>query len=268
MIKSVGLICGEGAMPLKIARNIKQKNENLVAIGIKGSCSKEIEKIADKTYWGYPTQLGKARKIFLANGVESAILAGRVHHNSIFKLALHKMDWVTLKAFLNLKNKQANSLLKGIISVFEEKGIKFMSSIEYLQKEVSPKGSLTHKSPCDKLKKDIELGYKIAKELGQLDIGQTVVIKNQSVIALEAMEGTDHCIERAYSLAGPGCCVVKVSKPNQDMRFDVPVIGKNTIEKLIKIKAKAIAIEAEKTVILDPEVVTYANKHNIVIVAI
>jgi hypothetical protein len=179
-----------------------------------------------------------------------------------------RLDWTGIKVWWNLKDKRANSLLNGIVNAFANSGINVMSSIAYLQQYLAKEGVLTRKQPTRQILSDAVFGVQMAKELGRLDIGQTVVVKNQAVIAVEAMEGTDQCLERAGQIAGPGCIVVKMPKPNQDMRFDVPVIGLNTIQKLAKIKAPALVIESGRTLIIDSETIAEADRLGIVLMAL
>ena len=139
---------------------------------------------------------------------------------------------------------------------------------KFLQKFLCKKGGLTAKTPSANEQKDIDFGVSLAKEIGRLDIGQTVVVKDLTVVAVEAMEGTDQCLERAGAIAGKGCVMVKMAKPNQDLRFDVPVIGLNTIEKLVKIGAAGIAVEAGATLVLDQEVIQEADAHGLFIAGV
>lgn len=264
----VALIAGQGAMPIKVIEELKAAGKKVLLLGIKGVTPENLTEKVDQVVWGGITRLGKARSICLKYEVKEAIMAGLIKHNNIFSLSLLSMDFVTLKAFLSLPDLRADTICKKVIDIFEKKGISFINTTEVLKRYLAVKGVLTQKKPSKKTLENIEFGLKLAKELGRLDIGQCVVVKDRSVVALEAMEGTDQCIQRAGDIAGKGCIVIKLSKPSQDTRFDVPVIGRNTIEKLIKIKAEAIAIEANRTLIIDNEVIELANQNKIAILSI
>lgn len=264
----IALIAGEGSMPSRVIEGIHAAGQKVLLLAIEGCTEKELEKSADQTVWLHVTQLGKAIKTCLGYQVKEVVMAGRIHHKEIFKISLFRLDWKAFRLWLSLKDRRADTLLRGIADVFQKSGITLLSVLPFLKKYVAKEGKLTHKAPSPALWKEIEFGSEIAKEIGRLDIGQTVVVKNLSVVAVEAMEGTDQCIERAASLAGEGIVVVKMAKPSQDERFDLPVIGKNTIEKLIKCKAAALAVQREKTLILDPEVISFANNAGFIIVSV
>ncbi|MDR3623785.1 MAG: UDP-2,3-diacylglucosamine diphosphatase LpxI [Chlamydiales bacterium] len=264
----IALLAGEGKMPFLVLEGIRAAGRRVLLLAIHGSAEDRLISLADYSVSLYVTELGKAIQTCLKHGVKELVMVGRVHHKNIFSVSLFKLDWTAFCFWWKLKDRRADSLLKGIADLFFARGITLMNSVKYLQSHLAKEGVLTDKKPSSSLWQDIHFGSKLAKEIGRLDIGQAVVVKQGSVVAVEAMEGTDQCIERAGLLAGPGCVVVKMAKPNQDMRFDVPVVGINTIEKLIKVKAAALAIEAGTTVILDPEAIEVANKHGIIIVSI
>lgn len=264
----IAIFAGEGLMPIKVINGIHEAGKKVLLIGMKGVTPPNLTKVADYTTWGYLTQLGKAVKTCKQYGVKEVILAGRVRHTKIFSLSLLKMDWTTLTGWLKLKDKRADSIFHGIVEIFAKNGIKVMSSVHFLGKYLAKKGVLTEKKPTKKILEDILFGKDLACEIGKLDIGQTVVVKNKTVVAVEAMEGTDLCLERAGQIAGEGCVIIKMPKPKQDMRFDVPVIGVNTIEKLAKIKAPVLAIGADKTLLIDENTIEVANKLGIIIIAL
>jgi DUF1009 family protein len=264
----VALIAGQGGMPLKLIEEIHLKGKKVLLLGIQGITPKSLEEKVDLFYWAKIYQLGKARRHCLKHKVKEVVMAGLIRHTELFNLSYLFVDWVTLKALLSVSDFRANSICMKVIEIFQEKGIRFLSTTKLLNRYLAPKGFLTRNRPSKKIQEDIEFGIQLARELGRLDIGQTVVVKNKSVVALEAMEGTDQCIQRAGDIAGVGCVVVKLPKPDQDNRFDVPVIGRNTIEKLAKIKASCLAIAANKTLIIDDEVVDLANKLNVMILSV
>lgn len=264
----IALLAGEGSMPEKVMEGIHASGRRVLLLALQGVTAPYLITQADEHVVLYITELGKAIKTCLKHRVKELIMVGRVHHKNIFSISLLKLDWTAFCFWLKQRDKRADTLLNNLSLLFSSHGITLMSSVKYLKKYLAKEGVLTQKTPSPKEWSDIEFGMHLAKEMGRLDIGQTVVVKNGAVVAVEAMEGTDLCIERAGSIAGDNCVVVKMAKPNQDMRFDVPVVGLNTIEKLIKIKAKVLAIEADKTVIIDDDVIELANKHGISVVSV
>lgn len=264
----VALIAGAGNMPLRLIEEIHRSGKKVLLLGIKGVTPKELEKKADLSYWAHITQLGKARRLCLKHHVKEAVMAGLIKHSEIFKVSVFLMDWVTFKALLTAKDLRANSICLKVIQIFADKGIHFLNTVDLLKRYLAPKGLLSLNKPTQKQMEDVEFGLEIARELGRLDIGQTVVVKNKTIVALEAMEGTDQCLQRAGDIAGAGCVVIKVPKPNQDHRFDVPVIGLNTLEKLVKIKAAVLAIAAHQTLVIDPHVQDFAKQNKLAVLSI
>lgn len=264
----IALIAGEGKMPEIIIDEIHAEGRQVFLLAIYGSTPDALTKRVDDVLYLHITQLGKAIKECSKREVKELIMAGRVQHKSVYGLSLLKMDWTTLKLWWSMPDKRADTLLGSIANAFAAKGIQLLNSVNYLRPRLAPEGLLTKTSPSQKTLDDIHFGITIAKEMGRLDIGQTVVVKDKAIVAIEAMEGTDDCIERAGKLAGNHCVIIKMPKPNQDMRFDVPTIGVNTIQKLAKIKASAIAIEARRTLIIDEETIAEANKLGIVIISL
>ena len=237
-------------------------------IAIKGVTSPRLLEYADEVLWLYVTQIGKAIRECRKRRASKIIMAGRVSHNAIFSISPWNMDFTSLRVWWSLPDKRPDTILSGIADAFVRKGIHVMSSVHYISSYLAKEGVLTKKKPSKAVSKDIDFGVKIAKAMGDMDVGQTVVVKDKATVAIEAMEGTDQCLERAGTVAGEGCVVVKMPKPGQDMRFDVPTVGVNTIEKLHKIKAAALAIESERTLLIDEETIDVANKYGIVIVSL
>ncbi len=264
----VALIAGEGALPYKIIEELKAEGKKILLLGVRGITPEELESVADRVTWGSFMQVGKARKACLRYRVREVVMAGRILHRNIFSLSLLKMDWLTIRMVLSLKDFRANTICDKMIETFGKKGLSFLKTTDILKRYVPPQGVLTRRKPGRKILEDIDFGRKIAQEMGRLDVGQTVVIKNKSIVAVEAMEGTDRCLQRAGEIAGENCVVVKMAKPGQDMRYDVPVIGLNTLEKLVKIKAAALAVEAGKTLMIDPELISFADRNGIIIVSV
>lgn len=263
----VAVLAGEGKMPRLVIKGIHEAQKKVLLIAIEGVTSHDLVEEVDEVVWLHLTQIGKALKALESFGVKELVMAGRIKHNKIFSLSSLHMDWITIKEWFSLKDKRANNIFDAVEKIISSRGVEVVNSVKYMEKNLAKEGVLTKKKPPKKIENDISLGMTIAKEIGGLDIGQTVVVKSGSIVAVEAMEGTDQCLERAGNIAGEGCIVVKMSKPNQDMRFDVPVIGVNTIEKLHKIKALGIVIEAKKTILIDDNIIDVADQYGLFVLA-
>ncbi|NCF70791.1 MAG: UDP-2,3-diacylglucosamine diphosphatase LpxI [Chlamydiales bacterium] len=248
---TIAVVVGEGRLPELIIEGIQKKGIKVLGIGINGVSSDETLSLCDDTVCINLTQIGKAIKACLQREVLHVVFAGRVQHKVVFNLSLLKMDWTTLKLWNSLKDKRTDTILLKITEAFEAKGIRCLKQTEFLEDQlITERGPILGRYPQD-LQKDAELGFQIAKGLGAFDVGQSVVIKNQAVVAVEAVEGTNKCLKRAFELSGKSCVLVKVAKPRQDFRFDVPVIGKHTVELLHSIGARALVIESKSTLMLD-----------------
>ncbi len=272
--EKLGIIAGEGKFPINIAREASLKGVGVCVICTKNNAKEEdFKPYAQATITVKLGQLSNAIKFFKENGVTKAVMAGRVEHVNIFSVM---PDLRSAKVLASLKDRRAEAILGAIINEFKKEGIEFISSSSFMENCLVKKGILTKRVPTDEEIKSIELGFKISKAMADLDVGLTSVICDGAVLALEAMEGTDKCIKRAgeiYATAPIGkdgsIVVVKVARPKQDDRYDLPVIGKGTIRSMIEAKAQVLAIEADKTIILDiDEVTALANKNNICITAI
>jgi len=185
-------------------------------------------------------------------GISEVVFAGKVHKSIIYTGKVIP-DLRLIKLLFGLKDKSDDSITLAITKELEDEGIKLLKTTDFTVKLMTPRGVLTKEKPSKADYKDIEFGWKIAKEIGRLDIGQTVVVRDQAVMAVEAIEGTDEAIKRGGSLAGEGAVVIKISKPQQDMRFDVPVVGTQTLQSMAKVGARVLAIEAEKSILLDKD---------------
>lgn len=244
----IGLIAGWGELPLTFAKNV---NQDLVIVAIKSSANKEIEKYG-KTYWFSFTEAQKIIDTLKKEGVNKLVMLGRIDHKSIL-FHFYKFDERAKKFLTSLKDRRAKSILHSIIEELEKEGFEFIDPTPYLSSLLVEEGFLVNPIEDQNLKKDIQFGMKLAKEVAELDIGQTVVVKDGVVIAVEGIEGTDKCILRAGELAGEGTIVCKAARKNQDMRYDVPVIGTLTLESMKKAKAKVLAVESGKTYLLERE---------------
>ncbi|PIV39718.1 MAG: DUF1009 domain-containing protein [Candidatus Omnitrophica bacterium CG02_land_8_20_14_3_00__42_8] len=268
MIGKIGLIAGNGRFPIIFAQSARKKGIEVVAIGINEETSKELEKFVNKIYWLGVGELEKLLKILREENIRSVVMAGQVRHKLLFDKDI-KIDQKMQFLLGNLRNKKTDSIIGAVARLLEFKGIKVLSSIIFLSDCLPKKGVLTKLLPDERVLKDIEFGRKIAKAIAGLDIGQSVVVKDKVVLAVESIEGTDEAIRRAAKYGREGIVVIKVTKPGQDMRFDVPVVGPDTIRLLQEVKAGCLAIEARKTLIIDkPETLRLADEAGVVIVAV
>jgi DUF1009 family protein len=247
-----GLIAGNGKFPFLILEAARSRKIDMVVAAIKEEAFPEIAQAAKTVHWLGLGQLGKLIKIFHQEGITRAIMAGQVKHKQIFSSIVP--DLKLLKLLTSLTSRNTDSLIGAVARVLDEEGIQLLDSTLFLKPLLPEPGVLTRRPPSEEEKKDILYGRQIAQEIARLDLGQTIVVREQACIAVEAMEGTDAVIRRAAELAGQRpITVVKVSKPNQDMRFDVPVIGLPTIQLMAEVNATAMAIDAHKTLVMDRE---------------
>ncbi len=260
-----GLIAGNGDFPFLVLEGARKQGESLAVVAIKEETDKRIEKSAAKFVWVGIGQLGKMISFFKDEGTTKVIMAGQVKHVQLFSGAVP--DVRMLKMLWNLPRRNTDSLIGGIAAELEKDGIELIDSTYFLQDHLAGKGVLTKRKPIDIELENIEYGLHIAEEIARLDLGQTIVVRAKACVAIEAMEGTDATIARAGELANGKLTVVKVAKPDQDMRFDVPVVGVPTIETMIKAGATCLSITAGKTLIFDRDnMVALADKNKITIV--
>lgn len=260
-----GLIAGNGDFPFLVLEGASKQGESLAVVAIKEETDKRIEEVAATFVWVGIGQLGKMISFFKDEGVTKAIMAGQVKHVQLFSGAVP--DVRMMKMLWNLPRRNTNSLIGGIAAELEKDGIELIDSTYFLRDNLAGNGVLTKRKPSDIELENIEYGLQIAGEIARLDLGQTIVVRAKACVAVEAMEGTDATIERAGTLANGKLTVVKVAKPDQDMRFDVPVIGLPTIETMIKAGATCLSVSSGKTLIFNrDEMIGLADKHKIAIV--
>lgn len=261
-----GLIAGNGQFPFLVVEGARKAGASLSVVAIKEETDKSIEKIADKVIWVGIGQLGKMISFFKKEGVEKAIMAGQVKHVQIFSGAFP--DWRMAKMLYNLPRRNTDSLIGGIADELAKDGIELIDSTYFMQDHLAHEGILSKRKPNDFERGNIEYGLHVANEIARLDLGQTIVVRANACVAIEAMEGTDATISRAGELAKGKLTVVKVAKPNQDMRFDVPVIGVPTIETMLRAGATCLCLTPNKTLIFDREkMLRLANENKICIVS-
>ena len=267
-LSKYGLIAGNGKFPFLVLEAARSQGIDMVVAAIKEETFPEIEQHAKTVHWMSLGQLGKLIKTFKSEGVNHAIMAGQVKHKQIFSSIIPDLKMIQLLASLVTKN--TDSLIGGVAKMLEQEGIHLIDSTLFLRPLLPDPGVLTRRSPSEEEKRDLDHGYRVARELGRLDLGQSVAVSDGACVALEAMEGTDAVMERAASLAnGRPLRVVKLAKPNQDLRFDVPVIGPATVRLMVRLKVSALAIEARKTLMIDREdLIREADASGLAIIAV
>ncbi|HEX3101555.1 MAG TPA: UDP-2,3-diacylglucosamine diphosphatase LpxI [Pyrinomonadaceae bacterium] len=244
-----GLIAGNGKFPFLVVEGARLAGESLVVVAIKEETDPLLADVAENITWVGIGQLGKMISFFKKQGVTKAIMAGQVKHVQIFSGSIPDLRMV--KMLWNLQRRNTDALIGGVADEMAKEGIELIDSTHFIKDQLAPEGVLSKRKPTDFERENIEYGLHIASELGRLDLGQTVVVRGKACVAIEAMEGTDATIRRAGELANGKLTVVKVAKPDQDMRFDVPVVGVPTIETMIAAGATCLSITAGKTLIFD-----------------
>jgi UDP-2,3-diacylglucosamine hydrolase len=262
-----GLIAGNGRFPFLVLEGARSQGIEMAVIALKEEASAELEDSAERLHWVSLGELSKAIDLMHKEGVTQAVMAGQVKHNKIFSAI--RPDWKLAKLLLSLPRKNTDSLIGAVARVLEDEGIRLVDSTLFLKPLVPEVGVLTRRAPDEREAADISYGLGVARQISAMDIGQTVVISDRACVAVEAMEGTDETIARAARIAGGRpLVVVKVSKPGQDMRFDVPVVGLPTIEQMKSARATALALDAGRTLLFDREkLMTQADAAGIAIQA-
>src|SRR6266542_1322591 len=265
----IGLIAGNGKFPVLVLRGARNLGRDVTVIAIKEEAVPDLEQAAREAGADFHRvslgQLGKCIKILKEAGATEAVMAGQVKHVKIFSGIIP--DLTLLSVFARLPARNTDSLISAVADVMRDAGIELLDSTAFLQPLLARPGVLTDRMPNEQEHEDFQFGYRMADAIAALDIGQTIAVKHKAVVAVEAMEGTDEVIGRAGHLAGPGVRVVKVAKPKQDMRFDVPVIGIATIQAMRVAGASALSVDAGRTLVLDGEhVFRSANEAGITIV--
>ncbi|MEI8012545.1 MAG: UDP-2,3-diacylglucosamine diphosphatase LpxI [Candidatus Omnitrophota bacterium] len=249
-MKTIGLIAGNGGFPLMFARAARQQGIRVVAAAVKGDTSWFVSFFVDEVRWFSPGELKKLFEYFRLGGIRHVLMAGQVNPVNLFRKDL-PVDEEFRRLFDALSDRRCDTIFGAIAERLAAEGMELLDSTWLLKDFLAPRGTLTRRAPTLEELADIDFGRGIAKRMGGLDIGQTVVIQGRAIVAIEAMEGTDRAILRGGKIAGAGAVVVKTSKPRQDPRFDVPVIGPRTIHVMKKAGAACLAIEAGKTLVID-----------------
>jgi UDP-2,3-diacylglucosamine hydrolase len=265
----IGLIAGNGRFPFLVLHGARNLGHDVTVVAVKEEAFPELESAARDAgadlHWVSLGHLGRCIKVLKGAGVSRAVMAGQVKHVKIFSGIVP--DLTLLSVLTRLKARNTDALISAVADVMRDEGIELLDSTSFLEPLLAKAGVLTDRPPTEEESADFAFGYRMADAIAALDIGQTIAVKHKAVVAVEAMEGTDEVIGRAGHLAGPGVRIVKVAKPNQDMRFDVPVIGLATIQAMRIAGATALSVDAGRTLVLDGrDVFASANDARITIV--
>jgi UDP-2,3-diacylglucosamine hydrolase len=268
IMEKIGIIAGNRKFPIVFSQAAKSRGLSVIAVAIKGDTSRQLKKSVDKIYWLGLAEFSRMFEIFKKEGVTRIIMAGQISPRRLFSKEINR-DPQLREMLSQAKDKRADTIFGAIAAKLKEHGLELIDSTTFIGDFLPAKGTLTKKEPDSEIIKDIHFGLEIARHIGSLDIGQTVAVKHRAIVAVEALEGTDNLIRRAGRIARGGITVVKVSKPKQDMRFDIPVVGLNTVKNLVKAGASCLAIEAGKTLFIDQKhAVRLADRKGISIVAL
>jgi hypothetical protein len=265
--EKIGIIAGGGQFPLLFIEAARKAGRKVMVVAHKGETEEHVARAADDVCWVKLGQLGKVLSWFHKQGVGETVFLGTITKTQIFRDIMP--DLKALSLWNKIDSRQDDAILRAIAGALEREGIRVLESTLYLQHLLFPQGILTRKKPSGKQRRDIEFGWKHARAIGELDIGQCVIVRDCTVVAVEAIEGTDAAIKRGGVLAGESAVVVKVKKPGQDFRFDLPATGITTIHTLKSVKGAVLAVEAGQALLFDrEEMVRVANEAGIVVVGI
>jgi DUF1009 family protein len=268
-VSRIGLIAGNGRFPFLVLQGARSLGHDVTIVAVKEEAFPELEQAARDAaadlHWVSLGHLGKCIKVLKASGARQAVMAGQVKHAKIFSSIVP--DLTLLSVLMKLKARNTDALISAVADVLRNEGIELLDSTAFLAPLLAAAGRLTARAPNEEEAADFSFGYHVADTIAGMDVGQTIIVKDRAVVAVEAMEGTDAAIRRAGAIAGPGTRVVKVAKPKQDMRFDVPVVGLATIDAMRAAGATAMTIDAGRTLVVDGDrVFAAANEADIAIV--
>ena len=265
--ETIGLIAGGGQFPLLVAEAARKSGFSVLAVAHLGETDPSLSEKVDEVIWIRLGQLGRLIKALKKKKVKKSLMAGTITKRRMFEDIRPDLKGLAIISKVALFHD--DGILRAVADELAREGIEIVSSTQYLPELVAPQGCLTKRKPNKSEKEDIDFGFQVAKELGRLDIGQCVVVRKKTILAVEAIEGTDAAIRRGGDLAREGAVVVKVSKPHQDLRFDVPAVGLGTVKAMAEVKAAALAVESGKTLLFDKdEMITYADELRIAIVSV
>ncbi len=269
--KTIGLLAAWGDYPRAVAEALRASGHRVVTLGVRDHCDPTLADISDEFHWIGVAHLGTAARLFNRHGVATATMAGKIHKVLLYRpwlWAKHTPDWLCWKTFYphfvsGRRDRKDDTLLGAIVGAFASRGITFVPATDFAPELLVTSGLIAGKALTTRQQRDIEFGWRLAKAMGGLDVGQCVCVKDQAALAIEAIEGTDACIERAGQLCrAGGFTVVKVAKPRQDMRFDVPTVGLRTLGTMAMAGASVLAIEADRTILLDADQFSRAADRN------
>lgn len=269
----LGVIAGAGRFPFLVADGARRAGREVVVVGLRGLADPGLRDHADRFYWSGVVRLGRWIRVFRRCRVHEAIMAGSVKKSEMYgrlRLLRYLPDWTSIRLwFFGVADRRNDTILRAAADHMQRKGITLTNSVRYCPEHLPGPGVLTRRQPSKAQFRDIEFGWRIAKEMGRLDVGQSIAVKEQEVIAVEAIEGTDRMIERAGQLCRHGgWTLIKVAKPDQDLRFDVPTVGPDTVENLHRNGGKVMVFEAEKTLAIDQTALANrADELGIVVIA-
>jgi len=265
--KRIGIIAGAGDLPIFFAKKAKEKGTKVIGFAIEEMASPEFDAACDRTHRLGIGQIKKFILLLFTERIKKIVMLGKVDKSIIYRY-MNKDDKAK-EMLKESKDKSDYTLLDKFTSELKKIGVDVIDGVEYLKDFLPSKGILTNRKPTDAELEDIKFGIKTAKEVARLDVGQTIIVKNKSIVSVEAMEGTDSTIERAAKICGEGFSVVKVARPMQDMRWDVPVVGVDTIKIIAKNKGSVLAMEEKKMFLVDKETcVELADNKNISIIVL
>ncbi len=266
-MRKLGLIAGNGKFPLIFAEQARREGVELVTVAHRGETLEEIERVGGDVTWVYVGELGKIIRTFHGAGVTEAVMVGGIKKVKLF--SNFRPDLRGAAFLARVRSREDDQLLRGVAGELEKDGIRVLESTLFLSEIIPAEGALTRRAPTAEQWEDIRLGFETAKEIGRLGIGQCVVVKRRVVLAVEAAEGTDAAIRRGAELGKDGVVAVKVSKPQQDLRFDVPAVGLDTIRTMRDLKGAVLAVEAGKTILIEKdELIAQAEHAGIAVVGV
>ena len=262
-----GLIAGDGILPVRMAQYAKENGFEVVCISLSRDNVRDLKKYCSKVYSCHPGEVNKIESILRDEQIKQLTFLGKVHKKVL--LQLHKFDKRAIDLIKDAVRLNDDQVMLMIVQELAKIGVKVLDQTIFIKNLMIPAGVLGKHKPTKEQMDDVNYGFWLAKEMGKIDVGQSVVIKDKMIMAVEAIEGTDSCIKRGAKLAKRGAVIVKVAKPKQDKRFDIPAIGMKTLRTMRCKRASLIAVEANETIIVDQEkVIKYADEHNIVIMAV
>lgn len=267
--KTLGLIAGDGKLPQFLARSAKEKGYKVISFALSEEAQTRVEPHSEKVISIYPGQLGRNLKLLAQEGVKQVVFIGKVPKLNILS-NWNKLDWTAIRELSSLPDFNDDTIQRKMGDIMQSMGVEVLTQREFLRELFPEVGILTRRAPTAAEYADVQYGYRIAKEIARLEIGQTVIVRDQMIIAIEAIEGTDRAIKRAVELARGPVVVVKAARPNQDQRFDIPTAGMTTLQSMVAEKPGGVlAVEAGETLIVEKdEMIEFAESKGIAIVAV